>query len=321
MSSRHLALMRRLGALALLVLGLALVLRSQHEDRYCSRTTTSGGATTTVTTACHRLTPTDLPVVAWGLLVLALIAPDLSEASFGGVSLKRKLDQVNDNLAAGFATLNNTVQSFRMSGGQFIAGDLINQTLPAASNSAETLEAIGSGFNESRGVAASVGLDDVPAVTITRLFAANHLIDLINAHPPDTLGGATLQIYQAVDDLALPLLRDDELDPMALGFRRGEGVVGKCLDTHAVETAKGARLQQGLDGLAADRRDSYADITSVTAVPLNNAAGRLIGVLSATSRDAAVDVTRAAAQNALRELASPVSRILVDLYGFDDDTP
>jgi DNA-binding IclR family transcriptional regulator len=77
--------------------------------------------------------------------------------------------------------------------------------------------------------------------------------------------------------------------------------------------AEGERTHDGTYGLTPEMRERYADVTAVAAQPLYDRDGKVIGVLSLSSRSAATKLTTDLGLNEQVALAEQVSVTLVDL--------
>ena len=107
--------------------------------------------------------------------------------------------------------------------------------------------------------------------------------------------------------------------PGVVTFVPGEGAVGLCWERQEYVIAEGDDVVSADFGLDATKAARYADVTAVAAVPITSASGRMIGVLSMSSRDPA---TRLASDDALQHmifLAEIAARVLVDLFKWFND--
>jgi hypothetical protein len=89
---------RRLAAGSLLVLVVVLMAAVFFSNRVCNGQVTSSGK---VISVCRHLQATDPPVIAMGIVIIAVLGVFYSEISGFGISIKRRVDEVDQTARAG----------------------------------------------------------------------------------------------------------------------------------------------------------------------------------------------------------------------------
>lgn len=103
------------------------------------------------------------------------------------------------------------------------------------------------------------------------------------------------------------------------GWRRGEGVTGLAYDTGAYQIATGSATHDGTHNLDEDRQLRYAELTEVAAMPVLNAAGATVGVLSVSHSTGRTILDTNEARRVQSTAADALARVLVDLLGWRSD--
>ena len=137
------------------------------------------------------------------------------------------------------------------------------------------------------------------------------------------LAGYRLHLHVPDDTGRLvPVLEHDDPDrAWSRGWDPGSGVVGRAFLRRRLQAGRGEALRAEVTALAEKPAAAFARLEAVLAVPLLNAAGRPVGVLSAASDDAAADPTEPRVRRTLEALAAALTRVLVDLVAWDTDGP
>jgi hypothetical protein len=164
----------------------------------------------------------------------------------------------------------------------------------------------------------------VDRVSRARYTAADLFIRRMRAHPGGALEGASLHLYLP-DETGLMLVPGFEADRTGRGgtdwWQVGQGLVGRAWrDTEGL-TARGEEIMQGLADLPLGRQQRYADLAVVAAMPVLNAGGRAIAVLSASTTDPDSRLDAPDGIEALVTHADAIARLLVDLLGWESDSP
>ena len=169
-------------------------------------------------------------------------------------------------------------------------------------------------------------LPDTELVVDThRVALANDVLAMLTSPRNGPLAGCSFQLYlfDIVEQLLLPVLQPGHPGPSPR-FALGEGVAGTAWATGADAIAEGGETSDETFALAAEKQARYSDLAVVAAMPVTNAAGQVLAVLSAASDDPDTELRSEAGMEALVALADAVARVLVDLLkwfgdGYDED--
>lgn len=269
--------------------------------------------------------------LAFALLLLLLVLPDLAEVGVPGlVSLRGRVDEQHARLEAETAQrerIEAHMQQLRLDLDQAVAS---TASARVASSAVQQTTVGGSTVNITLPGLASARLAspeppdsrEAPGpVTQARYAAAEYLLAHLVDEPPPRLGDARLNLFLPVDDGSrlLPALVTGDDRSQDSDWRAGEGVVGRAWQAGEPVTARGEEIGAGLEQLAAERRGRYGRFTVVVAVPVLNSAGRPIGVLSAVSLSPASGLDAPDCLSELLTRADVLARVLVDLLGWADD--
>jgi hypothetical protein len=154
-----------------------------------------------------------------------------------------------------------------------------------------------------------------------RVALANDVIGMLTAPRSGPLVGCSFQLYlpDAEEEQLLPVLQPGHPGPSP-GFAVGEGVTGTAWATGALAIAEGVETSDETFSLSAEKQARYSDLAVVAAMPVTNAAGHVLAVLSAASDDPDTELRSEVGMEALVALAGAVARVLVDiLKWFADD--
>ncbi len=308
-----LAWARRMVAGAVLVGGLAL-LATDHVQ-VCEQQMSASAAPAEFCHPPHLDDPLVLGVV---LLVLFLLGPDLAEFGVPGlVTLRWRLRAHDERLdAADQRAVALEAQLVQVSAGVAASSTArqevtVNFSAPASGDQTARLAA-GEG---------TTGEAELPEEVVeARFLAAQHALSGLLHDVPGALGGATLHLFYPSEDEQLLPVFEPEQPREQVGWPSGVGVVGRAWATGEAATGAGEALRDVGD-LPPQRAARYADLVAVAAVPVLNGAGRPIAVLSASSRESGHRLDARPAVEALTVRAALAARILIDLLGWDDDSP
>lgn len=103
------------------------------------------------------------------------------------------------------------------------------------------------------------------------------------------------------------------------GWEIGTGATGTAFERREYVLVTGSEIWDGY-GLTAAQRERYKDLAVVAAMPVLNATGRAIGVLSGSSRDPASLLAEMEGFQEHVALADGMARILVDLLKWATDS-
>lgn len=164
---------------------------------------------------------------------------------------------------------------------------------------------------------------EVPEITsYARFVAASAALEQL-LHPHDgPLAGCELHVYLWDDDrggLVRDVFESTERARSERPWTPGVGVVGMAWRHGEVSIATGPAVADETYNLDSHQQSRHQDLAAVAATPITNTGDATIGVLSASCRDAGVDLSSDAARNELVAVATAVSRILVDLLGWFAD--
>ena len=153
-----------------------------------------------------------------------------------------------------------------------------------------------------------------------RVALANDVMAMLTSPQGGPLVGCSFQLYlfDADEELLLPVLQPGHPGPSP-GFAIGEGVAGTAWATGAYAVAEGVQASDETFALSAEKRSRYADLAVVAAVPVVNASGRVLAVLSAASADPDSELRGDTGMEALVAVAEAVARVLVDLLKWFTD--
>lgn len=283
---------RRAAAAAVVVLAVALTASGRLE--VCDERLTGAGAVVSVCSAPDAL---DGVTLAIGLLVLLLLAPDIAEIGVPGlVTMRRRLAEHDAELAT------------------------LRLQLSAASTASVVINGLA-----TAPYADGESPDDVPepvpdVVDQARYLAAELLTRALQDEAAETLD-ARLHLYLYDDDSGLltPVLEPAEGQPVVAGWEPGQGVVGRAWSAQAAVSARGVELSRDVGVVSERRLARYAELAVVTAIPVLNAAGVPIAVVSASSRDPDCPLDSDEALTQLLAAGELLARGLVDLLGWATD--
>ncbi len=315
---------RRAVALAVALAGTVAV--GAGKVSVCSDVVTTTGR---VVRVCRPPQFTDGLVVAGLVVVILLLLPDLGEIGLPGMfSLRRTVEEQDsrlENEEARRELLETEVNA------------LSTQVLQAVSAKAVGVDALNiyvSGDETADYAAAEVPPSRIGALTArraervevervsrARYTAADLFVRRLRSDPGGALSGSSLHLYLP-DETGLALLPVFESDREAgagEGWRSGQGIVGRAWRDGEGLTARGAEIGAGIADLPVERRQRYAALAVIAAVPVLNASDRPVAVLSASSTDPASHLDGSDGIEALVTHADALARVIVDLLGWASD--
>jgi hypothetical protein len=155
---------------------------------------------------------------------------------------------------------------------------------------------------------------------VTSLLLADRVLDALFGVTVEPLEDCTFQLYlyDPYADLLLPIVRPGHPGPSP-GFESGQGAVGEAWATGEYVVATGPAASDDTFNLSAEQQRRYRDVTVAAAVPVTNAAGRIIGVVSgfSTDEDSALASYDGYAMHVF--LAEAAARVLIDLLKWFSD--
>lgn len=323
------AWLRRLAAVAILVGGV-LALNAGHLDT-CEQKQSLLGA---VSEVCHRPAVDDPVVLGTLLIVLLLLAPDVSEFSvFGLASLKwrvRAQEARSDATDAELRELRASISAISTATSASRATSSVNVILrEAGRESARIVEDPAPGD-----IGGGPGIRPVNAPSPpSRLLAAGKvlagtgairaILDSVTSDVRASTGVtvAAAHLYLPNDRGLLIPVDDPDRPENESGWPAGAGAVGTVWQTGDAEVRRGLETQRGLDQLDPRRREWYKSTQLVLAVPVQNLSGRTIGVLSASSPEPGNANSDKDVVETLEVHAQAAARTVIDLLGWDTDAP
>jgi hypothetical protein len=269
-------------------------------------------------TTCRPPRASDALTLSFLALLLSLLAPDISEVGVPGLfSLRSRLQSQEERLAV--EVERREMLESRVSAVQAQVTRTSAQATVTVVSGEATARYAGGGFGAAEGEEAErPGHDAV--VDAARYLGAELLLGHLNDIGSGSLRDVNLRLFlpDEAGELLAPVLRESPDDDGEI-WRRGEGVVGQCWQRNEIVVARGPEVTQGLSGLAPLRRRRYGLLAIIIAVPVRNAEGRAIGVLSASSADPGSRLDSPEAAGDLFGAAAVCARILVDLLGWAND--
>lgn len=162
-------------------------------------------------------------------------------------------------------------------------------------------------------------VDDI--VGSFRWLAASDAIGRWLRSPPDPLGECHLHLFLYDDEASrlVPAFEEDPEEP-AEAWSPGRGAVGIAWQERELVLVEGKACFDDTFGLTPDQQRRYQALAYVVAVPVLNAGGEAIGVLSASTWDHGSPLGAEEGQLALVALAEYVARVLVDVLKWFTDT-
>jgi hypothetical protein len=316
-------------ALALVTVLVGVVLVATGQTRVCSEVLTATGQ---VVATCRTPQATDGIVLGYGLFVLLLLGPDLAEAGVPGLfTLRRRVDEhearleteegyrdlLESQIVSLSARLEQTASAAARAVGVgklsiYVRGD---ETADYA-DADRPVEEVAAAARDVAGAAVVVD-----RVSRARYTAADLFVRRVRNHPGGPLEGCSLHLYLPDETgmMLVPVFEPDRVRGGTGWWQVGQGIVGRAWRDREALTARDAEVMEGLQDLPPARREQYAALAVVVAVPVLNAVGRPIAVLTASSSDPASQVDRPEGIEAMVTHADALARIIVDLLGWEND--
>jgi hypothetical protein len=160
-------------------------------------------------------------------------------------------------------------------------------------------------------------------IASARLVVARRLASevLLSPRVVGPLAGCKFHLFlydQDVDRL-LPALEPDDADGSS-GWAMGQGATGLAYQGERYVVMTGPDVSNERHGLTQEQQRRYADLQLVAAMPVRNAGGRTIGVLTASTKDPSSQAATDAGYGEHLHLALLMARVLVDLlHWYRDD--
>jgi GAF domain-containing protein len=150
-------------------------------------------------------------------------------------------------------------------------------------------------------------------------FAVGSIIDHLAVAPALERSQFRVFLYDESADRLLPVFQPDtSIDSQ--GWAIGTGATGTAYESGEYVVAEGASVTDATHSLTPEQQERYRHLTAVASAPIFNAAGRVIGVLTVSSTRPDHELGSADAEQAITLGALLLSRVLIDLLGWFDDT-
>ena len=117
----------------------------------------------------------------------------------------------------------------------------------------------------------------------------------------------------------MPSVRPLDMKEAGRPWRPGVGATGVAYESGEYVVAVGEQTHDGTYNLDAATQRAFAHLTEVAAMPLVNASGRTVGVLSASHSDEETILSSEDGYEAHARAATATTRVVVDLLGIDND--
>jgi hypothetical protein len=123
-------------------------------------------------------------------------------------------------------------------------------------------------------------------------------------------------MFDEEEERLVAALRPDQPEVGHRGWKRREGVTGLAYDTGDYQIATGRATHDGTHNLDEERQRQYANLTEVAAMPVKNALGLTIGVLSVSHTTGRPILATSESRKAHSAAADALARVVVDLLGW-----
>jgi GAF domain len=156
-----------------------------------------------------------------------------------------------------------------------------------------------------------------PAARLT--LGENAIRDLLE-NPPPPLSDVEFRIYKydKENDVLLPIFDTDPSAPPE-NWKPGQGLTGEAYLTGRYVAAEAPETHDETFKLTPEQQRRYQNIAQAAAIPIRNAAGRVIAVLTAWATNPDNELTSDEGYEALLVLEQLIARALVDLLGWATD--
>jgi hypothetical protein len=181
---------------------------------------------------------------------------------------------------------------------------------------------------EAREVITSIASAEKEAVDVgpdeeedtARWVLAEFILNALLLSPAPPIEDCRFQVYlfDPAEHLLVPIL-EPEHPGQSPGFAVGQGTVGMAWATGVWAVARGRTVSDETFGLTDQQRERYADVAVAASVPIRNAAGRVIGVLSGFSRRPGTVLGLSEGFELQVFFADAAARVLVDLLKWFSD--
>lgn len=169
-----------------------------------------------------------------------------------------------------------------------------------------------------------ISVDESEALDATRYLVASLAAEAIISEAARAYSGFSdcefrFFMFDAEQEKLFAVLRPDQLGGGQRGWRRSEGVTGLAYDSGQYQIATGSATHDGTHNLDSERQRRYVDLTEVAAMPVQNALGVTIGVLSVSHTTGRTILATDESRRAHSAAADALARVVVDLLGWRSD--
>ena len=180
----------------------------------------------------------------------------------------------------------------------------------------EAQREVSTGIAEADGVA-PVEVDQV--IAATRVLLASETLGRLLAPDTGPLAGSWLHLYLFDEQRNLLLPAFEGRPSPSQGWRPGAGAVGEAWATGEFVLVEGEEVSDGTYGLTPAQQHRARNLALVAAMPVTNAGGEVLAVLSGSSDDPDGPLGTTEGFDALLLVAQEVARVLVDLLQWFSD--
>lgn len=255
----------------------------------------------------------DAVTLGFALVVLLLLAPDLGEASLGGLLTVKAVRDQEERLSGVEAALASAQAQLAHSSA--VAGGAVVNLVSGAATSAFAVDP-------------PVPAPRVPPAALTlvlrdqsRYLAAELLLRHLGDLGSGLLEPFNLRLYLPGNEgeVLLPVLHEEGTRAEEDVFSPGEGAVGLAWLRRRCVVLEGDEVAASVAAMPPHRRARYAKLRAVAALPVLDVGGRPVGVLSASTRDERAGLELPDVLEELAAAAEVAARVLVDLLGWAED--
>jgi hypothetical protein len=126
-----------------------------------------------------------------------------------------------------------------------------------------------------------------------------------------------LYMYDPDDDRLLPIF--EPVDGESEGWKPGQGATGVAWLEETYILVTGPDTHSGTYGLTPEQQGRYRELSAVAALPVFNASGEVVAVLSASTRDPNQQLGSEEAFDEHVWLGYVMSRLLIEVLGWEND--
>lgn len=247
------------------------------------------------------------------LVIGLLLLPDMSEIGIGNLlTLKHRIDTQEKTLVKQEKQQDRLEQLFMLS---------VSQSQEQRLALYQTFISGGGGTLEIASGQPPRGDDRTVAVNRARVAIAWSALDQLFAPTEAPLSGCRIDLYihDEYEDVLMAIAGSADPEP-AEHWQSGRGATGRAYSTGEYVSATEMTTSDATYDLTEAQQEKFRDLQAVAAMPVTNASGRVIAVLTASSTDPETQLTSEEGFEQLLAIAQESARVLVDLLlWFGDD--